>query len=364
MVQIGIAGCGWAGKRHGDAAMADDRVAVAAIAERDDELRERFAAEWNVAHAFADVRDMMTVDGLDAIVIALPHDLHKSTTVAAAEGGLDVLCEKPIAMDAAGADEMLDAAQEAGIHLVVAESARYEPRSMVLEGLLADGVVGIPMFAQYDWFHDFGEYGFDDRPWLNDPERTGGGHWLLTGIHRVSVLRGALATAGVGDVETVYASDHRTDDFDAPAGIEGNTTATLRFPGGQTAVLRTALEVPHHDRFNGIRIYGTEGAVLARDHADEIEVYEVESPADEVAGPPEGTANENLTGEQQPTSRVPLPESDAFVRQLSHFVDCLHGETEPRTGGLRERNSLAVVEAGYRSMSEDGAVTVDRRETV
>jgi predicted dehydrogenase len=53
---------------------------------------------------------------------------------------------------------------------------------------------------------------------------------------------------------------------------------------------------------------------------------------------------------------------DPFAAQTTHFLDCLDGECDPRTSGLRERNTLAVVEAGYEAMETGGTVAVDRRE--
>jgi predicted dehydrogenase len=188
-LRLGIAGCGWAGRRHREAAAAVEGVAVTAVADADAEARAERAAEWGV-DTYEGYGALVAEADLDAVVVALPHHLHEDAAARAARAGIDVLCEKPIARTVAEADRMLDAAAEAGVRLVVAESARYDPWTRAVEDLLADGDVGEPVFARYNWLHAFGGYGYERADWLNDPERLGGGQWHLNGVHLVSPLRG------------------------------------------------------------------------------------------------------------------------------------------------------------------------------
>jgi len=175
--RLGIAGWGWAGERHHDAAAADDRTAVTAVADADPDRLAHRTGNWDV-------------EALDGVVVALPHHLREDAAVGAAERGPDVLCEKPIARTVIEADAMLETIARAGIVLVVAESARYEPWTRRVEEAIADGAVGTPAFGSYSWLHDFDRYRYDRAAGLNDVERLGGGHWLITGVHVVSRLRG------------------------------------------------------------------------------------------------------------------------------------------------------------------------------
>jgi predicted dehydrogenase len=334
MLRIGLAGCGWAGDRHAEAIDRVSRADLVAIADADPATRQRRAAEWDVEAAFGSYRTLIEEATLDALVVALPHHLHRDAAVRAAEAGLDVLCEKPIARTTDEADAMLDAAAEAGTALVVAESARYEPWVRSVDARLAEGAIGRPVFAEYDRLADYGgAYGYDRSDWLNDPERLGGGPWLLNGVHNVSVLRGWLAAADAGGVDRVFAREFRTPAFESPAGIEANVGATLAFESGTTAVVRLGVETPHADEFDGVRIHGTEGT-LAVDGDGRVRVH----------------------GDGEPTTVRP-DDGDAFADQMRAFVETVVDGDDSRTPGRRERNTLAVVLAGYRSLEHGDAAT-------
>lgn len=339
MLRLGIAGCGWAGERHYEAAESVDGVEVVAIADADEDTRNARAGEWGV-ESFADYGALIEGADLDALVVALPHHLHEDAAIRAARAGLDVLCEKPIARTLDEADAMLDAAEASGTRLVVAESARYRAWTRTVENLLADGAVGHPVFARYDWLHDFGSYRYDRADWLNDPERLGGGQWHLNGVHLVSPLRGWFSAGGAGDVATTFAREYRSPAYEAPDGIEANVGATLAFDGGETATVAMGMETPHHDRFNGVRIHGTGGTLVVDRGSERIDVYDADA--------------------TEPESHT-VADDDAFVAQLRAFVDAVRDGAPTRSEGRRERDTLAVVAAGYESMDRGESVDVDRR---
>jgi predicted dehydrogenase len=150
MLRLGIAGCGWAGERHHDAAVAHGRAEVVAIADADTDTLERRASEWEIDATFEDYADMYENADLDAVVVALPHDLHEDAVVRAARAGLPVLCEKPIARTVAEADRMLNAAEDHEIPLVVAESARDGPWVSEVENVLTGNIVSQPVVASFN----------------------------------------------------------------------------------------------------------------------------------------------------------------------------------------------------------------------
>jgi predicted dehydrogenase len=340
MYRIGILGCGWAGERHYRAVEGSERGRVVAVTDTDPTVRERRSEEWRVT-AYADTFTLLDEADPDAVIVALPHDEHEDAAVAAAEAGVDVLCEKPVAPNLAAADRMVDAADEAGAALCVAETARYEPAPRVVESLLADRATGRPTFGSYNWLHGHEEYRYPDREWLTDPGRADGGRWLTNGVRPVSVLRGWWAAADAGDVTRVAASAVRGESSDAESGVVENVGVQLQFEDGSTATVNLGLEVPHCERFNEARIHGTEGTVVLPHGRSKVERYDA-------------------AGNCEPT--MVADDSDPLVAQTTHFLDLLDGECSPRTSGLRERNTLAVVEAGYEAMETGRTVAVDRRE--
>ena len=342
MIRVGIIGCGWAGKRHYQALVNCAQAEVLAVADKDRELLRKREKEWRVEYGFDDYEKMLELEDLDAVVIALPHDLHREASVRSAQKSKHILCEKPIAITLDDADAMIDAAQENHILLMVAESNRYSSLTMKIEELLEAGSVGTAVFAEQNWLHKFERYEYKDRAWLNDAARAGGGQWIVNGVHQVSALRAWFKAAGAGEVEKVFAKEYRSPSFQTPKGIEATVNASLTFEGGQTATIIMAVEVEHHNRFNGVRIYGTEGTLVATGKRPYIELY-----TDKTAEP----------------KIIHLEEGrPSFDVQMEHFIDCIQNSKKPITSGIQERNTLAVIEAGYQSMSTGQAIDVDIRQ--
>ena len=98
-MKVGVVGVGWAGQQHIKAYAAMEGVTLAGIAGLEEETRERLAAEFGVPVSVARWEDLLDVDGLEAISVAVPTFLHAPIAIAALERGLHVLSEKPIALE-------------------------------------------------------------------------------------------------------------------------------------------------------------------------------------------------------------------------------------------------------------------------
>jgi predicted dehydrogenase len=115
---------------------------VAAVAARDEARAGRFAARHGVARVHASYGALLDDPGIDAVYIPLPNGLHCEWTLRALEAGKHVLCEKPLASNAAEALRMADAARSAGRRLVEAFHWRYHPLAGRLREIVASGELG------------------------------------------------------------------------------------------------------------------------------------------------------------------------------------------------------------------------------
>ncbi|HKF87032.1 MAG TPA: Gfo/Idh/MocA family oxidoreductase [Propionibacteriaceae bacterium] len=93
--------------------------------------------------------------GIDAVVVATPDDQHPSMTLAAVDHGLHVLCEKPLANNAADARRMLEAAQRRGAKHMVLFTWRWQPHYQYLKSLIEDGIFGDVYRAQFSFIAGF-----------------------------------------------------------------------------------------------------------------------------------------------------------------------------------------------------------------
>lgn len=248
-VRIGIIGGGIAGERHAEAFTRHPRAAIAAVAEIDADRGRRFARRFGAA-CFTEYRDMLG-SGLDAVVICLPHRLHRACVLEAAQAKVHMLLEKPIATSLEDAHAILDAAERARVGLMMGYVHRFRPEVEAARDLIVRGELGRPVTA-LDRFISGGMR--DTPPWVWNRADAGGGVIMYGGVHAIDRLRWLADD----EIVEVYA---RTAMYANPAEVEDGVCAVLTFAGGATAVLYE--NAPGYGRLGGwtTEVFGTEGAL-------------------------------------------------------------------------------------------------------
>ena len=112
-LRVGVIGVGWAGRQHVEAYDALPGVRVLALAGLEEPVRHELATRYGIGHEVGRWEDLLELDDLDAVSIAVPTFLHAPIAIAALERGLHVLSEKPIARNEAEAQSMVAAARAA-----------------------------------------------------------------------------------------------------------------------------------------------------------------------------------------------------------------------------------------------------------
>ena len=124
------------------ACQASQRGEVVAVASRDASRARQYASEHGIPRSFGDYESLLASPDVDAVYIPLPNHLHKEWTIKAAGAGKHVLCEKPLGLDAAQAEEMVAACHAAGVTLAEAFQWRHHPHAERTRELLRDGAIG------------------------------------------------------------------------------------------------------------------------------------------------------------------------------------------------------------------------------
>jgi predicted dehydrogenase len=135
--RIGIVGAGFGAIAHLPALLAHPRFEVVALASPSSAAR--IARERGVPHAFGSAAAMLAGCALDAVTVASPPFAHRDDVLASLAAGKHVICEKPFALDVAGARAMVDAASAAGTACGVAHEFRFVPQAQALKELIANG---------------------------------------------------------------------------------------------------------------------------------------------------------------------------------------------------------------------------------
>jgi predicted dehydrogenase len=221
------------------------RCEVVAIASRDAALGATVAAELGIPRSHGSYEELLADPEIDAVYIPLPNHLHLAWTIAAAEAGKHVMCEKPLAMTAADAQRMVDACSKSGVVLAEAFMYRLHPSWVAVRELVASGRIGRLSTVQ-SWF----SYYNDDPSNIRNIREVGGGALYDVGCYNVNLSRMLIGA----EPTSVKASVVR----DAQLGVDVLTSAILEFEGGRVATFTCSTRVETDQR---VHIYGTEGRI-------------------------------------------------------------------------------------------------------
>ncbi|HEV2033437.1 MAG TPA: Gfo/Idh/MocA family oxidoreductase [Candidatus Dormibacteraeota bacterium] len=202
---------------------------LVAIASRKPERARDLASRHPIARVSATYEALVDDPEVEAVYIPLVNSLHKQWTLRAVAAGKHVLCEKPLGMNAAEAEEMGVAAEKAGVRLMEAFMYRFHPRPIAFVAGLRD-----PMFLQ-------ASFGFTLRDQRNYRMRRefGGGALLDVGCYTVNVARWIL-----GEPEGVAAWARQGEGQSEGSDVDMTVSALLHFPSGATASVWASFESP------------------------------------------------------------------------------------------------------------------------
>ncbi len=183
-VRVGIVGPGWWSETmFVPAVQAHPDAELRAICGRDHDRTAAFAASYDIPLVFTDPIEMFASGEIDAVVISTVNKVHHPLTVAAIDAGLHVLCEKPLAMDVAEADDMARRAEAAERICLVPFTYRFMPTSQYVKRLVDEGYLGRPYLLNLRYYAGYGRDGA--YAWRYDLDEAGSGvlgdlgsHWI------------------------------------------------------------------------------------------------------------------------------------------------------------------------------------------
>ena len=302
---------------------------VAAVVDRNVEKARTIGERFGVETSLSGVEELDGVKGLDAVVVCTPNDTHEEVTLACLERGLHVLCERPLSVSSASVERMLDAAEEAGLQLMVALNQRFRYDMRAIRKFIHSGELGDVFYVRSSWLSQR-----ERRPrkgWRRDPDRAGGGVLMDLGVQAVDV---ALWLLGHPTVERVSARFHRRRE------VEDSAVALLSLEDGVTISVEATWELMEDRDRHGVGVFGTEGT--AGTHPFRVR-RELETGLTDVTPPSD-------TGQGGPYTA-------AYRQEWAYFLRRVRGEREVES--QREQVSLMrTLEACYRSAEEGREVEV------
>ena len=262
-IRIGVIGTSWwADLHHLPLLTADTRVKVVAICGRNRERAQAMATKYDIAHVFTDYGEMIAQGGLQAIVILTPNAEHLPMTMEALDAGLHVLCEKPLARNAAQARQMCERAEAQGVRHMTYFTWRWLPHYRYMCDLIAQGKLGRIRSIQLSFMS--GSWRHQRYSWQVDPQHASGVIGEL-GSHMID-----LARYLVGDIVRVNARLTATMRRTGPDGQPvisacDAATAMLEFGNGAQGTVEVSQVARIGDPAfeQAVTLHGEDGSVTA-----------------------------------------------------------------------------------------------------
>ncbi len=353
---VGMLGYAFMGKAHTNAYKTLDYIytpppahpRLVAIAGRDRAHVEAAARRYGYEKAVTDWRDLVDDPEVQVFDNGAPNNLHAEPCIAAARAGKHIICEKPLARDAAEAKRMLKAAQAAGVVHMCAFNYRFVPALKLARDIITAGRLGrIYHFrAQYlqEWIMDpnFG------MVWRLDASEAGSGALGDLGAHIIDLARFLVGEpASVNGITATFIKERAgASGATQQVGVDDAFVAAVQFENGAIGTLEASRFARGRRNHQVIEVNGEKGSIVFNvERLNELEVY---LPEEETRQDAQGFRTVLVTEPTHPYVGAWWPQGHiigwehSFVHEIKHFFDCV-------TTGRPVGPEGADFEDGYRA---------------
>jgi predicted dehydrogenase len=191
-LRLAIVGCGDIARYTALFSRLNRKIQLVACCDREMQRAEQFADRYKIRHRFQDYHALLDLNTLDAVYLAVPHDLHLEMTRDALQSGRHVLLEKPIARTVEEGERLVALADASRLCVGVNYQYRYDSGCYALAQAARSGQLGELYYGRghLPWFRDL-RY-FEISPWHAALSRSGGGTLITQGSHMLDVLLWAM----------------------------------------------------------------------------------------------------------------------------------------------------------------------------
>ena len=284
VIRVGVIGLGM-GRHHIAGYQTHPEAEVVAVADLDKVTLEEIGERYGVATRYASGERMLQEEALDVVSVATPNKYHLPLTLAALKSGCHVLCEKPMAMNAAEGRQMLAAAQEAGKRLMINFSYRFTEQSQALKAQVETGILGDVYFARTIWHRRRGIPKLGG--WFSTKALSGGGPLIDLGVHRLDL---ALWLMGYPKPVWVLGSTYNAlgkriaQEQGAVYDVEDLAVAMIKFENGATLELEASWAANVQEKeWMETRLFGTRAGLVQR-NLEETYKFEAEIYVEQAGG--------------------------------------------------------------------------------
>ncbi len=267
---------------------------------------------------YADFEDILNRGEIDAVYIALPNHLHREYVERAAEAGVHILCEKPMAVTVEECESMLSAVEANGVKLMIAYRLHFERANLKAVSLIERGKIGSPKYFASTFSMQVKEGNI-----RTNPIEQGGGTLYDIGIYCLNAARYLFQSEPIEVFAMSATSSERR--FES---IDESTIATLRFPEDRLATFVSSFGSADQAVY---KVVGTKGSLEVQN------AYEWQSPI----------THRLRIGEREQRTR--FPKRDQFAPELIYFSDCILNDKQIEPSAEEGLRDVEVIQALYES---------------
>ena len=334
-MKIAFAGAGYIINIHAKAAR-NNGAELTAVVEKFIDKMEPFARKFRIKKQYETVEQMLSVGGVDALVIGTPNFLHAPQAIAELEAGVHVMVEKPMAMSVAEAEKMMEASVKSGTKLMVAHCWRFDEDVNWLKGESAR-LGRIIRTKGYGVHAHWGPGG-----WFTQKALAGGGAMADMGIHALDTARYLLGDPQPVSVYAKIGTYYK--DFD----VDDTGVIMVEWDNGATSYIESGWWQPHMDGPEAAtQLYGTQG--FGQLFPTLLELSNIEA-----------NSVDTVKSCFKFPRREHCPQS-MYDAQMAYFIECIRKNQPPVPGAVEGLVNMRVVEAAYESSKTGKVVNIQVR---
>lgn len=272
-LKVAVIGVGSISGQHIQAYLHNENTELYAFCDINAELLARKGEKYGVTRLYTDEATMLKeLPEIDAVSVCTWNCAHAPCSIMALNAGKDVLCEKPMAMNAKEAEEMIAAAKRNGKKLMIGFVRRFGNDAAIVKDFVDNGSLGEIYYAKASYLRRNGNPG----GWFGDKKRSGGGPLIDLGVHVIDLTRylmgnpkpvsvyGATFTKlgnrkGIKNKVASYTSEGKTDDD--ICNVEDMATAFVRYDNGAVLSVEASFSLNIKAEVGRIELFGTNGGV-------------------------------------------------------------------------------------------------------
>ncbi len=320
-VRYAVVGVGWIAQEVVLPAFKNTKNSeLAALVTEDPKKAEELGKRYEVWQTlgYEDYDNLLRSGSIDAVYIALPNSMHKDYSVRAARAHVHVLCEKPMADSVAECEEMIRAAEENSVKLMIAYRLHFEPANLKAVEMIQAGEIGEPRIFSSVFSQQVEEGN------VRLKKALGGGPLMDMGVYPINACRYLFRDE---PVEVVGVGANSGD----PRFREVHETASgiLRFPGEKLAILTSSFGAASADAY---QVVGTKAELWLQPAYDYHEALKLKF----------------KSGDKE--KETSFDTVDQFGAELEYFSECVLNNTEPEPSGYEGMADMRIVEALLESM--------------